>query len=148
MSFLKKPFQKLKEHHRQSSSDVSSSANASKEENLNIAPGKASAAQNGAKSPIGARTPTGDKRQSREILREEKNQEKIRRSLDKERNKVEAMKRAQLARIESKAFQETGPTEMTKLYKPYSMNMSRNWKHEQRVLFKELNFAGGIWKPR
>lgn len=78
------------------------------------------------------------RRQSQEVLRADK----ARRSVDKERNKIEAMKRVQLARIESAAFMESGPEEMTKLYRPFSMNQSKRRTHETRVLFKELNFAG------
>jgi len=85
----------------------------------------------------GASSPNPNKRVSKEVIREEKE----RRSLDKERVKIEAMKRAQLARIESANFLKTGPEDLTKLYKPYSMNMSkeRNWEH--RLLFKEIDFA-------
>lgn len=85
----------------------------------------------------GSSTPD-PKRQSQELSRDNRE----RRSLDKERNKIEAIKRVQLARIESAAFMETGPEEMTKLYRPFSMNQSKRRTHETRVLFKELNFAG------
>jgi len=122
MSFLKKPFQKLKERSHRQSGDFSETKDV-KENSINGTP-------NGVDTP-------DEKRQSREVLREEKN----RRSIDKERNKVEAMKRAQLARIESENFLRTGPVDMTKLYKPFSMNQSKNWNHEPRILFKDIDFA-------
>jgi len=128
MSFLKKPFQKLKERSHRLSGDFSETKDA-KENSINGTP------LNG-HTPNGVDTPD-EKRQSREVLREEKN----RRSIDKERNKVEAMKRAQLARIESENFLRTGPADMTKLYKPFSMNQSKNWNHEPRILFKDIDFA-------
>ena len=60
--------------------------------------------------------------------------------MDKQRVKIEEQKRQQLKRIESAAFMETGPEEMTKLYRPFSMNQSKRWNHEHRILFKELNW--------
>lgn len=77
------------------------------------------------------------RRKSQELLQ----QEKVRRSMDKERVKAEAKKRATLARIESENFMKEGPPDLTKLYRPYSMNMSKNWNHEHRMLFKEIDFA-------
>ena len=132
MSFLKKPFDKLKNRHNRNS--VVADNNDASKENVN-----------GAESPVrahnghtnGAESPNPNKRVSKEVIREEKE----RRSLDKERVKVEAMKRAQLARIESANFMKTGPEDLTKLYKPYSMNMSRERNWENRLLFKELDFA-------
>ena len=61
--------------------------------------------------------------------------------MDKERSKVEAKKRQSMRRIESEAFMRDAPPELTKLYKPFSMNMSKRWNHENRVLFKDLDFA-------
>lgn len=93
---------------------------------------------NGMETPTnGAATPTGDRRKSRDVLMEEK----ARRSMDKERSKVEARKRQSMRRIESEAFMRDAPPELTKLYKPFSMNMSKRWNHENRVLFKDLDFA-------
>jgi hypothetical protein len=60
--------------------------------------------------------------------------------MDKERGKIEEKKRQQLARIESARFMEEGPPELTKLYRPFSMNMSKRWDHDPRLLFKDLNF--------
>jgi hypothetical protein len=131
MSFLKKPFQKLKEKHRQSGDF--SDASVSKEANGNATGRKST----GDIPSNGVETPPDDRRQSREMLREQKN----RRSMEKERNKIEAMKRAQLSRIESENFMRTGPQDLTKLYKPFSMNMSKSWNHENRVLFKDIDFA-------
>jgi aspartyl-tRNA synthetase len=30
---------------------------------------------------------------------------------------------------------------LAKLYRPYSMNMSRRWIHEERILFKDIDFT-------
>lgn len=60
--------------------------------------------------------------------------------MDKERLKAEEKKRLTLARIESENFMKHGPPDLTKLYRPYSMNMSKNWNHENRILFKEIDF--------
>lgn len=60
--------------------------------------------------------------------------------MDKERLKVEQKKRQQLARIASENFMREGPEEVTSLYRPFSMNMSKRWNHENRQLFKELDF--------
>jgi len=134
MSFLKKPFDKLKNRHSRHSEPGSS--NTSKE-NVNGTE-KATEPQNGHTN--GTSSPNPNRRVSKEVLREEKE----RRSLDKERVKVEAMKRAQLARIESANFLQTGPEDLTKLYKPYSMNMSKERNGEHRVLFKEIDFASKL----
>jgi len=66
--------------------------------------------------------------------------------MDKERKKVEEKKRLQLAKIESANFLEHGPEELTRLYRPFSMNQSKRRTGENRVLFKELNFEGASWK--
>ncbi|RQM08528.1 hypothetical protein DH86_00000243 [Scytalidium sp. 3C] len=85
----------------------------------------------------GANTPDS-RRRSREQIREER----VRRSLDKERSKAEAKKRQSLARMEEERFLEEGPENMTRLYKPFSMNMSKHRDNQARVLFKELDFPG------
>ena len=92
---------------------------------------------NGNGTPSGASTPPDDKRKAQEGLRDDK----VRRSVDKERSKIEARKRQSMRRIESEAFMRDAPPELTKLYKPYSMNMSKRWNHESRILFKDLDFS-------
>jgi hypothetical protein len=67
--------------------------------------------------------------------------------MDKERAKVEEKKRYELARIESKAFLENGPEEMTKLYRPFSMNQSKQRTHENRLRFPDINWAGKTMSP-
>ena len=150
MSFLKKPFRRL-----------TGSLNKG-EGNINDVQGKAegldtpvkngstttSSLTNGKRgigngTPNGTTTPTDDKRKSREVLREER----VRKSMDKERSKAEARKRQSMRRIESEAFMRDAPPELTKLYKPYSMNMSKRWNHENRVLFKELDFESKLSCP-
>ncbi|KAG0649017.1 Aspartyl-tRNA synthetase [Hyphodiscus hymeniophilus] len=128
MSFLKKPLRKLTGSIR---SDHKPNDLQDKEE------GFESPTNGGSATPNGTSTPPDDKRKSREVLRDEK----VRRSMDKERTKIEARKRQSMRRIESEAYMRDAPPELTKLYKPYSMNMSKRWNHENRILFKELDFS-------
>ncbi|KAH8805694.1 aspartyl-tRNA synthetase-like protein [Xylogone sp. PMI_703] len=139
MSFIKKHLHKLRE-------GGSSATSTSSESSLPPAK-KVDKALNGALagalsedvSPGGSGTSTPDsRRRSREVIREER----IRRSLDKARAKDEAKKRQSLARMQEEKFLEEGPEHMTKLFKPYSMNMSKyRGENQDRVLFKEINFA-------
>jgi hypothetical protein len=46
--------------------------------------------------------------------------------------------------IEDERFLQVGPPDLTKLYRPYRMNMSKRWTREHRVLFKELDFASKL----
>jgi hypothetical protein len=143
MSFLKKPFDKLKGLNRSSSVKESGSDKGS----VSGAPSKEQGVEeglNGATNGAGKEKSNGsstpdlnNRRRSQEVIREEK----LRRSMDKERVKAEAKKRQTLARIESENFMREGPPDLTKLYRPYSMNMSKNWNHEHRILFKEIDFS-------
>jgi hypothetical protein len=81
----------------------------------------------------GYASPNGTPRQSREILRKEK----VR---DLDRKKAEARKKQSMRRKESEAYMRDAPPELTRLYKPYSMNMSKRWNHENRIRFKDLDF--------
>jgi aspartyl-tRNA synthetase len=83
------------------------------------------------------------KRQSREILQAER----AKKSMDRERAKVETKKRESMARIEDERFLKEGPPALTKLYRPYSMNQSKRWTHEDRLLFKNLDWESRcpIW---
>jgi hypothetical protein len=138
MSFLRKPFKKLKELN----------LNASGEESSDSLPGRGSGASTprrsnsklkfaeGVHDASGSQSPD-PRRRSRDLIQEERQ----RRSMDKERLKVEQKKRQQLARIASENFMREGPEEITALYRPFSMNMSKRWNHENRQLFKELDFA-------
>ncbi|KAL3423405.1 aspartyl-tRNA synthetase [Phlyctema vagabunda] len=86
----------------------------------------------------GAATPNSEsRRRSRDIIE----MERKRRSVDKERSKAESKQREHLRRIESERFMQEGPEELTRLYKPLSMNQSKKWGHENRVQFREINFA-------
>lgn len=142
MSFLKKPFRKLKEINT-SSNNNSTNNSTDSDSNSNIVPSKTEGfgtpTQNGSSTtpPNGTRTPIENKRQSREIIQADR----IRRSIDKERVKAEHKKRESMARIEDEKFLTEGPPELTKLYRPYSMNMSKRWNHENRVLFKDLDLT-------
>jgi hypothetical protein len=131
MSFLKKRLSKLKPHFGESNTNSSTES----------VPGKDGAADSStdasgilnAAEMNGAQTPerSDSRRQSRE-----------RRSMDKERAKEQHKKRQSLARIEDEKFLKEGPETLTKLYRPYSMIQSKHWRHEQRALFKDINWAG------
>lgn len=137
MSFLKKPFRKLKDishvasDSHPSKTDTDSTSN--KSSNGTGTPNNGQANGNG-KNANGS--DVDSRRQSREII----NAERERRSMDKQRAKAETRKRETMARIEDEKFLEEGPADMTRLYKPFSMNMSKRWNHENRVLFKNLDF--------
>lgn len=142
MSFLKRPFRKLKEMNEKNSANNSSDevpSTPSKTEGIN---GNQNGSAPDSGKGSGTSTPrlNGDsKRQSKEIIAAER----TRRSVDKERVKAETKKRESMARIEDERFLEEGPAFLTKLYRPYSMNMSKRWNHEHRQLFKEID-----WKSR
>jgi aspartyl-tRNA synthetase len=138
MSFLKKPLDRLKGLNRSATikkDKDSTSSTPSKEEGLD-------SPANGFEKSNGSNTPD-DRRRSQDLLQKERE----RRSMDKERHKIEEKKRQTLARIESENFIREGPPELTKLYRPYSMNMSKNWNHEHRILFKEIDFASKFSQP-
>jgi len=140
MSFFKRPFQKIKDAAslHGSSDELSGSE---KESRTNGHIPRSSVDGRGAASNTshinGTSTPD-TRRQSQELL----HQDRVRRSMDKERRKVEEKKRLQLRKIESVAYMENGPEELTKLYRPFSMNQSKRRTGEPRLLFKELNFEG------
>ncbi len=144
MSFLTKRFRKLKGiSYENSSNDKSFDSVPSKVEGLNSNTGSGtdSPPTNGATKGTtnGTSTPklNGDsKRQSREVIQAER----ARRSLDRERLKTENKKRESMARIEDERFLKEGPPSLTKLYRPYSMNQSKRWTHEDRLLFKNLDW--------
>jgi hypothetical protein len=169
MSFLKKPFRKLKEMNNGSSPDNTSTDSVPIKNEAGSDPVLSTTSDVDAKSPTNGSTTTGirsiafafapngktktngssgtstperadSKRQSREIL----NQERKRRSMDKERLKAETKKRESMAKIEDERFIQEGPPELTKLYRPYSMNMSKRWNAEDRLLFKNINWEGSF----
>ncbi|CAD6443856.1 7d43471b-ce89-4cec-b37f-2df0f61815f4 [Sclerotinia trifoliorum] len=143
MSALKKRLSKLiPDRIGKPNSNNSSSENVpsvpSKEEGID-----GSSASNGA-SPAsprnnGAQTP--ERSNSRRVSREILEQNRARRSMDKERSKAENKKRQSLARIEDEKFLKEGPEALTQLYRPYSMIQSKHWRHEERALFKDINWA-------
>lgn len=143
MSFLKKPFKKFGEK-LGSSTDKNASSDSVPSKTEGVDSGSSA---NGANTPLntngngngngsGSNTPIESKRQSREIIAADKK----RRSMDKARTKAENKKRESMARIEDEQFLREGPPALTKLYKPFSMNMSKRWDQEKRILFKELDF--------
>jgi ergosteryl-3beta-O-L-aspartate synthase len=143
MSFLKKPFRKLKEMSSNNPSNNDSiDSVASKHEGIN---------ESGTDTPPngktnGTSTPLSNgesKRQSREIIAAER----ARRSMDRERAKAETKKRETMARIENEKPLQEGPPMLTKLYRPYSMNQSKRWTHEDRLLFKNIDFESGLTLP-
>lgn len=141
MSFLKKPFRKLRDV---SQSHLSNDSVASKTDS-------AASSTSGTGTGTGTATPTNgvtngigqldgvdvdSRRQSREVIAAQRE----RRSVDKQRAKAETKKRLSMARIEDEKFLQEAPPDMTKLYRPYSMNMSKRWNHENRLLFKEIDW--------
>jgi hypothetical protein len=136
MSFLKKPFKKIKDLKKDKDSGDDSIA--MKTEHTSGTSTPQSAIENGATNGHGIMAPLNGNsvRQSSENVRADKQ----RRSLDRARVKAENKKRESMARIDDEKFLEEGPPELTKLYRPYSMNQSKRWNHENRVLFKEMNF--------
>lgn len=135
MSFLRKPFKKLKDLNINASGDESSGGSAPGTPKRSNSKLKFAEGTNDAS---GTTTPTEQdpRRRSRDLIQEERQ----RRSMDKERLKVEQKRRQQLARIASENFMRDGPEEITSLYRPFSMNMSKRWNHENRQLFKEFDF--------
>jgi ergosteryl-3beta-O-L-aspartate synthase len=137
MSFLRKPFRKLKDFNPNSSGNGSSdskgdagTAGSPRHSLSKLRFGESAEHANGTTSP-------DPHRRTRDLIQEERQ----RRSIDKERLKAEQKKRQQLARIESDNFMKEGPQDVTNLYRPFSMNMSKRWNHENRQLFKDLDFA-------
>jgi hypothetical protein len=138
MSFLKKPFRKIKDLGKDKEDDDST---ATKTDGASGSSTPLSATENGAGNGRGNVIPplngnSTSQRQSQDYVRADKQ----RRSLDKARIKAENKKRESMARIDDEKFLEEGPPELTKLYRPYSMNMSKRWNHENRVLFKDMDF--------
>lgn len=143
MSFIKKNLRKIKDF---GSSNNSTDSVPSKEKAVDSGTstpvslnGNGSTNGNGngvANGKRGVSLDLNPKRQSSEIIMADRQ----RKSLDKLRSKAENKKRQSLAKIEDENFLATGPPALTKLYRPYSMNMSKRWNHENRVLFKDLDF--------
>ncbi|CAL3969085.1 unnamed protein product [Diplocarpon coronariae] len=143
MSFLKKPLRKLRDvsNHIASGSLPGKSASDSTSPPASAPASSDSTPSNGHANGSGnarahAAADPEIRRQSRDVMREQKE----RRSVDKQRAKAEARKRETMARIEDEKFLQEGPPNMTRLYRPYSMNMSKRWNHENRLLFKDLDF--------
>ncbi|KAG9230888.1 hypothetical protein BJ875DRAFT_138187 [Amylocarpus encephaloides] len=139
MSFLKKPFQKIKDLGGPNDGGV-----------LSKTEGVSGDATPRSLPPYGVTEGSGNeserftllngnsiKRRSAEFIRETRQ----RRSIDKARAKAETKKRESMARIADEKFLEEGPPMLTKLYRPYSMNMSKRWNHENRILFKDMDFG-------
>ncbi|KAM3066593.1 aspartate--tRNA ligase dps1 [Clarireedia jacksonii] len=130
MSFIKRSLTKLKPRFGESNNSSSSESVPGKDGTVDSATNSSGILN--AANVNGAQTPerSDSRRQSRE-----------RRSMDKERAKEQHKKRQSLARIEDEKFLKEGPEGLTKLYRPYSMIQSKHWRHEQRALFKDINWA-------
>lgn len=146
MSALKKRLSKLIPDRKGKSNDNS---NNSSNENVPQLAGREGGIEgsSGSNGPLsntpqinGAQTP--ERSNSRRVSREILEQNKARRSMDKERAKAENKKKQSLARIEDEKFLKEGPAALTQLYRPYSMIQSKHWRHEERALFKNINWAG------
>ena len=148
MSFLAKRLKKLKVlGNNESSEDQSTDSLPSKFEgvNSNAGSGTDTPPTNGTNGTSTPRLNGDSKRQSREVIEAER----VRKSLDKERLKTEKKKRQSLAKIEDERFLKEGPPQLTKLYRPYSMNQSKRWTHEDRLLFKNIDWESkclASWK--
>jgi hypothetical protein len=138
MSFFKKPFRKLKELNANlSGNDSSEDTVTGKEAGILGTPRRSTSKFTDGVTDPSIRSSPDPRRRSRDLIQEEKQ----RRSMDKERLKTEQKKKQQLARIASDTFMMEGPQDLIDLYRPFSMNMSKRWNHENRKLFKELDFA-------
>jgi len=148
MSFLTKRFKKLKILGDNGSSDNQSDDSVpSKVEgiNSNAGSGADTPPTNGTNGTSSPRLNGDSKRQSREVIEAER----VKKSLDKERLKNEKKKRQSMAKIEDERFLKEGPPQLTKLYRPYSMNQSKRWTHEDRLLFKNIDWESkclSSWK--
>lgn len=140
MSFLKKSLRKLKEINSNPAENEADDPLTGREAGILGTPKRSMSSKlrfaNGVADPNVPSSPDPNRR-SRDLIQEERQ----RRSMDKERLKAEQKKRQQLNRIASDNFMAEGPQELTALYRPFSMNMSKRWNHENRKLFKELDFA-------
>jgi len=142
MSFIKKRFSKLYQAAHHASGDSSGYSTPNKEEgpngSLSNGTSTSSSTNESQKKDHGVTYGTDtphSRRRSREVIAAERK----RRSMNKERAKAETRKRELMARIEDEKFIQEGPHDLTKLYKPFSMNMSKRWNHENRLLFKDLD---------
>lgn len=139
MSFLTKRLKKLKVLGSNDwSDDQSIDSMPSKVEgiNSNAGSGTDTPPTNGTNGTSTPRLNGDSKRQSREVIEAER----ARKSLDKGRLKAEKKKRQSMAKIEDERFLKEGPPQLTKLYRPYSMNQSKRWTHEDRLLFKSIDW--------
>ncbi|KAB8296690.1 hypothetical protein EYC80_002112 [Monilinia laxa] len=145
MSALKKRLSKLipDRINKNSNGNSSSSENVptvpSKEEGIESPSTPNGASTSATPRNDGAQTP--ERSNSRRVSREVIEQNRVRKSVDKERVKAENKKKQSLARIEDEKFLKEGPEALTQLYRPYSMIQSKHWRHEERALFKNINWA-------
>lgn len=127
-----------------------SNTNNSSDENVPTGPSKEEGIEGISTPNGGSSTPrkdgvqTPERSNSRRVSREFMAENKARRSIDKERTKAENKKKQALARIEDEKFLKEGPETLTALYRPYSMIQSKHWRHEERALFKNINWAGRL----
>lgn len=116
MSFLKKPLEKIKSFKPSNSSSPRSSTEA-------------------------VATPASSNASADNVHRKDPKEievERKRKSEDKQRRKSENAERQQEFRRKDERFLQEGPEELTALYKPLSLNMSKKWTHEDRFDFKNL----------
>lgn len=162
MSFLKKPFKKIRDHIPGSTHDATGTETPktepevpSKEEGFatpsagDETPPIAAAASPSSRFPFSLGSDSA--RASREIPRDgnkdRKSLDKTRRSMDKVRKSMDKATRGEqrkihsLARLESERYMATAPDGLVKLYRPMSMNQSKDWQHAERRPFRDLNFA-------
>jgi hypothetical protein len=151
MFFLKRPFKKLSQlNHSSDPNNTSTDSAPSKTEGIhstattgsssNSTPPTGNVTNRNAANRRGASgsSPPNSRRQSGEII----NEERKRQSMERERREAEMKRHESMARAEDEKFTEGGPSELTKLYRHYSMNMSKRWRHENRILFKDIDYKG------
>ena len=147
MSFLKQGLKKIKGHiphpgHDSSESDVGNlgTSTPSKLEGVDASARSLTGLlkNNGKGSGKSSPKRSSSARQSRDFVAAEK----TRKSVDKHESKLEHRKHDNLAQLEDERFLREGPENLTKLYKPFSMNQSKTMTGAERQNFRDLDFAG------
>lgn len=125
MSFIKKPFEKIKSFGSDRSRSQSRKSTDLAHMNGN---------GNGTSSPANGESPNATSRNTEEIERA-----RHRRSEDKLRRKSQSKQRPDSVVRKDEKFLETAPEEMIKLYKPFSMNQSKRWDGQERFSLKDVD---------
>jgi hypothetical protein len=156
MSLLKKPFKRLKALNHSSDSNNTTDSVPSKTEGIhsdvttgsssNTTPpnGNVTNGNVANRHATNENSPVNSRYRSRENMEEEKK----RPSMDKEHQEVEMKKRGTMTLVEDEKFIQECPPELSELCRPYSMNMSKKLSHENRILFKDIDFESKSFRTR